>query len=85
MLYRDEEGKTSVHDAFMLIQRQNQNRVWYDGRKILHAHFIEDDLLSYDKFPKEKLVYLSPDAGEVLQDIEDDKIYVIGGLVDRSV
>eukprot|EP01031_Cornospumella_fuschlensis_P039847 gene39847-48521_t len=36
-------------------------------------------------FPKDKLVYLSPDATEVLETIESDKVYVIGGIVDRSV
>merc|ERR1712080_169489 len=33
----------------------------------------------------EKLVYLTPDSQETLKELEQDKIYVIGGLVDDSV
>ena len=33
----------------------------------------------------EKVVYLSPDSEEYLESVEKDKIYVIGGLVDRQV
>ena len=36
-------------------------------------------------FSREELVYLSPDAEEVLDTIDPAKVYVIGGLVDRSV
>lgn len=35
-------------------------------------------------FEPSQLVYLSPDATEVLQEVSSDKVYVIGGLVDRS-
>ena len=33
----------------------------------------------------EKLVYLTPDSPQTLKELERDKIYVIGGLVDDSV
>jgi hypothetical protein len=33
---------------------------------------------------KEQLVYLTADTDTILQCIEDDKVYVIGGLVDRN-
>ena len=36
-------------------------------------------------FPLDKIVVLSPDSGNVLEDIEPDKVYVIGGLVDENV
>eukprot|EP01024_Parvocaulis_polyphysoides_P011469 TRINITY_DN14015_c0_g4_i1.p2 TRINITY_DN14015_c0_g4~~TRINITY_DN14015_c0_g4_i1.p2 ORF type:complete len:349 (-),score=24.09 TRINITY_DN14015_c0_g4_i1:308-1354(-) len=36
-------------------------------------------------FPVDQLVILSPDAEQPLQEVEKDKIYVIGGLVDRTV
>ncbi|ORM41115.1 tRNA (guanine(9)-N1)-methyltransferase [Babesia sp. Xinjiang] len=35
-------------------------------------------------FDIEKVVYLSADAEEVLEDISQDGIYVIGGIVDRN-
>ena len=31
------------------------------------------------------LVYLSPDAEEVLEHVDDNFIYVIGGIIDRTV
>ncbi|CAI5437570.1 unnamed protein product [Caenorhabditis angaria] len=34
-------------------------------------------------FPLEKIVYLSPDGEETLENVEDDKVYIIGGIVDR--
>uniref|UniRef100_A0A914R425 RNA (guanine-9-)-methyltransferase domain-containing protein 1 n=1 Tax=Panagrolaimus davidi TaxID=227884 RepID=A0A914R425_9BILA len=34
-------------------------------------------------FDRKKLIYLSPDADEPLKTIESDKIYIIGGIVDR--
>ncbi|XP_068163887.1 tRNA methyltransferase 10 homolog B [Antennarius striatus] len=38
-----------------------------------------------DLFPPETVVYLTPDADEALETIEDDKVYVLGGLVDESI
>ena len=36
-------------------------------------------------FPIGDLIYLSPDGSEDLETISPDKVYVIGGFVDRSV
>ncbi|XP_061769040.1 tRNA methyltransferase 10 homolog B isoform X2 [Nerophis ophidion] len=38
-----------------------------------------------DIFPAQSLVYLSPDAEQVLERVEQDKVYVLGGLVDESI
>lgn len=37
-----------------------------------------------DVFPVEEIVYLSPDSSNVLKEFEQDKVYVIGGLVDET-
>lgn len=36
-------------------------------------------------FPISDLIYLSPDGSEDLEEISPEKVYVIGGFVDRSV
>ncbi|XP_077357700.1 tRNA methyltransferase 10 homolog B isoform X2 [Festucalex cinctus] len=38
-----------------------------------------------DIFPPENIIYLSPDAEEALERVDQDKVYVLGGLVDESV
>ncbi|NXX28208.1 TM10B methyltransferase, partial [Nicator chloris] len=38
-----------------------------------------------DLFPLEAIVYLTPDSENVLEDINPDKVYVLGGLVDESI
>jgi tRNA (guanine9-N1)-methyltransferase len=37
-----------------------------------------------DVFERERIVYLSPDSPNVLRELDDDKVYVIGGIVDRD-
>lgn len=39
----------------------------------------------WEVFPNDKIIILSPDAEEVLEDFSHDMIYVIGGIVDKSV
>jgi len=39
----------------------------------------------WDLFGTDSLVVLSPDAEEELEDVREDLVYVIGGLVDRTV
>ena len=38
-----------------------------------------------ESFDSDSLVVLSPDAPEILECLDRDKVYVIGGIVDRSV
>ena len=47
----------------------------------IDVHSIPHTLL----FPKDKTVYLTPDSDKPLTDIDKDKIYIIGGLVDESI
>ena len=45
----------------------------------------EEDVLEVAKQMNKKPVYLSPDAPEPLTHIDPDAVYIIGGLVDRTV
>ncbi|GBC06404.1 hypothetical protein RclHR1_06800008 [Rhizophagus clarus] len=38
----------------------------------------------WDCFNKEKLVYLTADSNEYVQELDEKKIYIIGGLVDKN-
>jgi len=39
----------------------------------------------FEAFPCKEIVYLSPDAEEELTELQHEKVYVIGGIVDRTV
>lgn len=49
-------------------------------------YYIEPFYLINELIMKNKeFVYLSPDAEEEIEDINEEKIYIIGGLVDRTI
>ncbi|XP_043100917.1 tRNA methyltransferase 10 homolog B [Puntigrus tetrazona] len=36
-------------------------------------------------FPSEDVIYLTPDSNEALESVEEDKVYILGGLVDETI
>ena len=68
-----------------LTSLQGEVKTWFDNMKGFESLMINTtEKPFYEAFPKDKLVYLTPDAkNEVVYDPED--IYVIGGLVDKPI
>jgi len=66
---------TSENPATPALERQGF-RKWK-----LHTH--EEPV--WEVFDTSKLIFLTPDAEEDLQEVDEEKVYVIGGIVDRSV
>jgi len=60
-----------------------QDSLRKQGADNWHVHKHEDSVL--DNFAREELVYLSPDAKEVLETLDPTKVYVIGGIVDKCI
>ena len=42
------------------------------------------NLLASEGMKKEKIVYLTADSPNTLTTLDEDKVYVIGGIVDRN-
>ncbi|XP_041523786.1 tRNA methyltransferase 10 homolog B isoform X2 [Microtus oregoni] len=54
-----------------------------DGFSAYLLDVTEEDCFSL--FPLESLVYLTPDSERALEDVDQNTVYVIGGLVDESI
>lgn len=54
----------------------------HNGYQHWDINFIADTYLNL--FPKEKLVYLTSESDKVITELQEDKVYIIGGLVDHN-
>ncbi|XP_069330555.1 tRNA methyltransferase 10 homolog B isoform X3 [Eulemur rufifrons] len=54
-----------------------------DGFSSYLLDIMEEDCFSL--FPLETLVYLTPDSEHALEDVDLNKVYILGGLVDESI
>ena len=58
----------------------NENDRWLRNSPYCHA-----TSLSYlDLFPREQLVYLSPDSPNIMNKYEHDTVYILGGIFQKS-
>jgi tRNA (guanine9-N1)-methyltransferase len=59
-------------EASVRLEIQNWKGITHTSK-----HFLE-------LFPTKDMVYLTPDTDNVLTEVTDDKVYIVGGLVDRN-
>ena len=69
------EGATRAH-----LENVNGFEEW----KKRAFDFSSDSLTEYYKDSPKEIVYLTSDSENILHDLDDSKIYVIGGIVDRN-
>ena len=57
------------------------------GSNFWYSHFENEEFFNVEELIKlnKEFIYLSPDSNEELNDVSEDKIYIIGGLVDKPV
>lgn len=88
-------GSNKIHpNPFHFVLSSNQSSSMFQNcldntriNKQEEEHFLmtNSDQHYLNLYPKEKLVYLTPDAPSVLQTFDHDAIYIVGGLVDKIV
>lgn len=54
-------------------------------RGFSHPAMSISELPPHDIYPRKDIVYLTPDSENVLESLDDHKVYVIGGLVDLCI
>lgn len=62
--------------------RSKEEMSRHNGYEHWDINFHENHYL--DIFPKDKLVYLTSDSENIITTLEDEKVYIIGGLVDHN-
>lgn len=67
------------------LRSQGRLQTEFNRRSSLESMCFEVTQSSYlDMFPREKLIYLSPDSNVEMETFDHDAIYIIGGIVDLS-
>jgi len=73
----------------ILTNWSNDNSLARECRRVNNGfdnyQILLNDKPIHESYPSEHLVYLSPNADKILTEIDEQNVYVIGGLVDESV
>ncbi|XP_055312131.1 mitochondrial ribonuclease P protein 1 homolog [Sitodiplosis mosellana] len=71
-----------------LCNMNKDSKLWHElAKEMLNIEKLPIKVHSEDiteVFPSKNLVYLSPDAEDVIQEFNEDNTYVVGGLVDKA-
>ena len=55
------------------------------SRRVLVSKPLNTTISSENVFDPQACIYMSPDGEEVLETLDPQKVYIIGGIVDRTV
>lgn len=57
------------------------------GSKYWHVNFLEESFYDNENLMKSKnnFIYLSPDSSNVLDNVSEENIFIVGGFVDKPV
>jgi tRNA (guanine9-N1)-methyltransferase len=62
--------------------KQHLEKLTYENWK---TFMVFDERSSFEEvYAKDKIIYLSADAEDTIENLDEDKIYVIGGLIDKN-
>ena len=83
-------NKKSSHPLHVILCNFSPSNPIYDTCIRKHHGFLNYIIDRHEKsvlqvFNPEQIIYLTPDSENLLEALETDKVYVLGGLVDLSV
>ena len=83
----NKSNKTKINYYFTNIKQELKDELNKNNADKWRVHYDEKPFYLIEELInlKKEFIYLSPDAEEDLEDVYEDKIYIIGGLVDRQV
>ena len=83
----NKHNKKKINFYFTNMTKDLMDKLNKNGAENWKVHYHDSPFYSIEELIKlnKEFVYLTPDAEEDLEDVTDDKIYIIGGIVDRTV